>query len=223
MPQDPASPAREFYRAHLRESFIHTGLFAASVQRIAEEVVDKPEFDAITGEAPQGALDAARRIGELAIVHLDGAPNPPGPWWRDLCNYDRGVFMQRATTDPGPPTNRPRRGVSALCATFNWNMPEIVARLRSGEAINEDLRRPITLLFARTAEGKVHIVEVGSAVEKVFRATNGLRTVEQVASTADVPLTDTQQILNALGGIGAVVLGKSAEEIMRVLREQGKA
>lgn len=223
MSQDTDSTAREFYRSHLRESFYSTGLFAASVQRVAEEVVDKPEFLAIMSETQQGSLDAARRIGEMAVVHLDGAPNQPGPWWRDLCNYDRAFFMQRATTDSGPPANRPRRGVSALCTNFTWNMPELVKRLKNGEAIAEDLRKPITLLFARNNQGGVQVVEVGGAVEKVFRATNGLRTVEQIASAADVPLAETQQILRALAGIGAVVEGKSAEEIMQALREQGKA
>jgi hypothetical protein len=222
MTQDTNSAVMELYRAHLRASFYNTGLFAANVQRVAEEVVDKPEFAAIMHEAQQGSLDAARRIGEMAVVHLDSAPNQPGPWWRDLCNYDRAVFMQRATTDAGPPTNRPRRGISALCTNFTWNMHQLVKRLKAGEVIGEELRKPITLLFARNTEGGVQIVEVGGAVERVFRATNGLRMVEQIASAADVPLAETQQILRALAGIGAVVEGKSAEAIMQALREQGK-
>lgn len=223
MPQDSGWTAQEFYRAQLRESFYNTGLFAARVQRIAEDVVQKPEFEAVLRDSAQGSLDAARRIGELAVVYLDGAADQPGPWWRDLCNYDRAFFMQRATTDAGPPTNRPRRGVSALCANFTWNMPELVKRLKAGEVITDELRSPITLLFARNNQGGVQVVEVGGAVERVFRATNGLRTVEQIASAAEVPLAEAQQILRALAGIGAVVEGKSAEEIMQVLREQGKA
>lgn len=222
-PQEPIESFHDFYRTCLRENFYNTGLFAARVQRVAESIVEKPEFEAILRESPQGSLDAARRIGEMAVVYLDGAPNQPGPWWRDLCNYDRAFFMQRATSDAGPPTNRPRRGVSALCTNFTWNMPELVKRLKSGEAISEDLRRPVTLLFSRSPKGGVQIVEVGGAVEKIFRATNGLRTVEQIASAADVPLSETQQVLHALAGIGAVVEGKSAEEIMQALREQGKA
>lgn len=223
MPEDRFTTEREYYRERLRDSFHYSGEFQPQTGRAAQDVADKPEFDAILRDARAGSLEIARRIGEMAVVHLLTISTPPGSWWRDLINYERGYFLQDATTDPGPPTNRPRRGVSALCTNFTWNMPEIAKRLTQGEPINEDLHRPITLLFSRADSGSVQIVEVGPAVEKVFRMTNGPRTVEQIAAAAEVPLNETEQILKSLAGIGAIVLGKSAEEITRILREQGKA
>jgi hypothetical protein len=218
LPQDPLMVAREFYRDALRESFQHTRLFAGQTHRLAEGVVDTPEFAAILRESKQGTLDAARRVGEMAVVHLDTASEQPGPWWRDLSNYERGHFLQAATTDAGPPTNRPRRGVSALCMTFNWQMPELLKRLNSGVLITDELRRPMTLLFARGSQGKVSVVEVGAQVEKVFRATNGLRPLNQIAATAGLSMPETQQILQALSGIGAVILAQSAEQMMDAIR-----
>ncbi len=223
MPQDRFHDERQFYREHLRDSFRYSGKFEPQTERTAQDVAEKPEFDAILRDAPAGSLDAARRIGDMAVVHLLTIAKQPGPWWRDLCNYERGYFMQDVTTDQGPPTNRPRRGVSALCTNFTWNMPEVVKRMAEGKSIEEDVHQPVTLLFSRNHSGAVQIVEVGPVAEKVFRMTNGLRTVDQIASAAEVPLAETEQTLSALAGIGAIVLGKSAEEITRILREQGKA
>jgi hypothetical protein len=223
MAEDHFAASREFYRERLRDSFRYSGNFFPQTGRAAQDVADKPEFENILSDASAGSLEAARRIGEMAVVHLLTVSNAPGPWWRDLCNYERGYFLQDATTDHGQPTNRPRRGVSALCTNFTWNMPDVVKRLKQGEPITDDLRRPVTLLFSRNESGAVQIVEVGPAVEKVFRMTNGQRRIDQIASAAEIPLPETEQMLKSLSGIGAIVLGKSAEEIMEILRQQGKA
>jgi hypothetical protein len=219
LPKDSSMTARDFYRECMISSFHHTGLFAAQVRQAAADAVETPQFEAVMRECPVGSLDAARRLGDMVTVHLDGAPNQPGPWWRELCSYDRGYFMQVATTQQATPANRPRRGVSALCATFKWNMPELVKRLESGEAIGEDLHRNVTLLFARGHDGNVRVVEVGSPVEKVFRATNGLRTTEQIASAADVELDEVRKILAALAQIGAVESAKTQEQMLDAIQK----
>lgn len=219
MPQDPVRFACEFYRDCMMKSFTHTKLFAAQVGRIAEDVLKAPQFDAVLRECPAGSLDAARRIGDMTTVHLDAVANQPGPWWRELCSYEKAHFMQTATTQGAIPANRPRRGVSAMCANFKWMMPELVKRLESGEAITEELHRPITLLFARGRDGNVRVVEVGPPVEKAFRVTNGLRTVEQIASVSGVSLDETQKVLSALAEIGAVELGKTSEQMLDEIRK----
>lgn len=222
VPQDVVSQAREFYRHALARCFAHTGAFSGVTGRTAEDVVAADPFATAARECSLGSLDAARRIGEMAVVHLDQAAAASGPWWRDLCAYERSYFLQAATTDPGPPTNRPRRGTSALCATFSWDMPKLLERLKAGLPVGNELRRNITLLFARGPESKVFVVEVGATIEKVFRATNGLRTVEQIASAAAMSVDETRKVLEALAGVGAIVLGKTAEEILRLLESQSK-
>ncbi len=220
LPNDSSVAAREFYRECMIQSFHHTGLFDGQVGRAATDVIETPQFAAVLRECPAGSLDAARRIGDMISVYLDGAPNQPGPWWRELCAYDRGYFMQVATTQQGPPANRPRRGVSALCATFKWLMPDLVKRLDTGgDAITEEIHQGTTLLFARGHDGNVRVVEVGPPVEKVFRATNGLRTAEQIASAADISLDETQKILAALAGIGAVEAAKTQQQMLDKLQQ----
>ncbi len=218
LPSEPPSTARDFYRECMIQAFHHTGLFAAQVGRSAADVVETPQFAMTMRECPVGSLDAARRIGDMVSVYLDSAPNQPGPWWRELCAYDRSYFMQVATTQHGPPANRPRRGVSALCATFKWHMPELVKRLETGDAITEDLHRNITLLFARSHDGNVRVVEVGPPVEKVFRATNGLRTTEQIASVAEIDIAEVQKIIASLAEIGAVEAAKTQQQMLDAIQ-----
>lgn len=223
LPQDRISSARDFYREGLAREFQHTRSFASQTGRRAEDVAATEAFEAVLRECIPGGLDAARRIAEMAFIHLDTAPVNPGPWWRDLCNYERLHFMQAATTDSGPPANRPRRGISAICMNFAWDIPALLERLKSGPAVTDELRRNLTLLFARAPDGKTYVVEVGPPIEKVFRATNGLRTADQIAAAAGMSPHETASILNALAGVGAIVPAKSAEEITEILRQQGKA
>jgi hypothetical protein len=168
VPQDRVAQARDFYGEQLARCFVATGAFARVTGRTAEDVVTSEPFATVLRECAFGSLDAARRIGEIAVVHLD-APvgGVPGLWWRDLCNYERSYFLQAATTDAGPPTNRPRRGTSALSTTFAWDMPKLLERLKAGLPVGPELRRNLILLFARGAEGKVYVVEVGGNIEKV--------------------------------------------------------
>ena len=64
------------------------------------------------------------------------------------------------------------------------------------------------------------VVEVGPDIERIFRATNGLRTVEQIASAAGMSLEDTKESLAALASIGAVVPAMSPEEMARLINKQ---
>jgi hypothetical protein len=236
--QDLSDGALDFYRERLREAFSVSETFGRS----ARAIVDTPEFGKIVAEYGLGSLDSARRIGDMAVIYLDkilsagpagetsalqrprgSATYPeaalqPGEWWRDLLNYERAQFLQLATTQQPPPWNRPRRGVSASCVNFGWNLPELVKRLKTGQAVTEELRRPMTLLFTRNQDGKVVVVEAGVAVEKVFRATNGMRTVPQIAEAAGMGLAETERILSALAGVGAIVQGKGASEMLEAIQ-----
>jgi hypothetical protein len=158
----------------------------------------------------------------MAVVHLDRAATDAEPWWRDLLNYERAWFLQAATTAEGPPTNRPKRGLSAVCMNFSWNMPEAVQQLKNGAPITEALHRPVTLVFARGRDGKVFVVQVSPEVERVFRATNGLRTVEQIATAAGVRMEQTVGIVKALAGVGAIVASMSPEEMTRMIEAREK-
>src|SRR5512142_1495282 len=71
VPQDRVAEARDFYREQLARCFICTGAFARVTGRTADDVAGTEPFAAVLRECAFGSLDAARRIGEMAVVHLD--------------------------------------------------------------------------------------------------------------------------------------------------------
>lgn len=197
--------ARRYYRDRLVRSFRYSRLFARQVGRTAEQVVDGELFQDFLSECVLGSLEAGRRVGEMAVMHLT-VPEAPWAWWHELLEYEREFFLQAATAEQGPVTHVPRRGASALCRAFRWNLPEILARLKSGHPIGEDLKKDVILLFSRTTAGKIYVVEVDKTTEAVLRHTDGVRQVDQIASAAALPVETVQNTLRALSEIGAVVL-----------------
>jgi hypothetical protein len=220
LPENRYEQIKEYYRRELQQGFRNSWPFAQSRGMTAAQVVDSSDCEAILHECPSGGLDCARRIGELTVVLLD--PIAPGPWWRDLLNYERAWFIQSATTADGPPTNRPRRGISAMCLNFSWDAPEMIKRLQAGASLSAEYRRAVTLVFARNQEGRVFVAEVSPEYERVFRATNGLRTAEQIALIAGVSQEQAKQILGALAGIGSIVPAMSTARMMQQIEARDK-
>jgi hypothetical protein len=233
LPENATLPARAFYFPRLAAAFACSRRFSEPLGQVAESVVVSEDFAAIVRECSIGSLEGARRIGELVVVRLDrtalsfpdsspvAAAGARG-WWRDLLNYERVCFLQAATTAEAPPANRPRRGLSALCMSFSWAVPELIACIHANQSFTAALQRPLTLLFSRKPDGQTGVVEVGSSVEKAFRATNGLRTLEQIAQAAGLDLAETHEILAALTGVGAIVPAMSSEKMLRALGEREK-
>ena len=195
--------ARRYYRDRLVRSFRYTRRFAPQIGRVAEDIVEGAQFAAFLGQCILGSFAAARQVGEMAVVYLDAAEHP-GPWWRDLVEYEYAYFLQTATSERAARTRRHTRGASAFCQTFSWFLPEVLERLRSGQPVSGDLRRECTLLFSRTHLGRVFVVEVEKDAAAVFRSTNGFRTPEQIASTASVPIEQVAPLLEQFEEIGAV-------------------
>ena len=195
--------ARRYYRDRLARSFRYSHRFRAQTRRIVEEVVDTLEFDHFLNECVMGSFDAAQRVGEMALAHLRAAP-APGAWWAELLDYEYCYFLQAATSERAASSGHPAPGVSAVCRRFAWALPEMLPRLRTGEAIHDDLRREVALLFSRTHAGRIYVVEVEPELERVFRASDGQRNVEGIAAVAGVPVEQATPILRSLAEVGAV-------------------
>jgi hypothetical protein len=195
--------ARRYYRDRLARSFRYSHRFRRQTGRFAEEVVEAEEFDRFLGQCVMGSLDSVRRVGEMARVYLNAAPEP-GPWWQDLLDYEYAYFLQAATAERVASIDRPLPGLSAVCRQFAWALPEILPRLRAGGPIANDLRREVTLMFSRTHAGRIYVVEVEPTMEGIFRAVNGQRTVDEIATAAGVPAGQARSMLTSLADIGAV-------------------
>jgi len=197
--------ARRYYRDRLARSFRYSRLFASVIGRTAEQVVDGESFQDFLNECVMGSLEAAQRVGQMAVTHLSDVQEP-GAWWRELLAYEHAFFLQAATAGAEPAASIPRRGRSAVSRPFRWNLPEILTRLRSKQNIGDDLKKDVLLLFSRTAGGKIYVVELEDSSELVWRHTDGFQRVEQIASAVSLPVKAVQDTLEALSQIGAVVL-----------------
>lgn len=195
--------ARRYYRDRLARSFRYSHHLRPQTRRTAEQLVNTPDFDGFLHECVMGSLASAQTVGRMAVAHLSVVP-PPGPWWRDLLGYEYAYFLQAATSERGPVLDRPSVAVSTVCQRFAWALPKMLPRLRSDNRIGDELRSGVTLLFSRTATGRVYVVELESAMEGIFRAVDGERTIEGIAKLADINLMQAQQALRSLAEIGAV-------------------
>jgi hypothetical protein len=192
-----------YYHDCLVNAFPYTRAWAHHTGRVAEDVARHAQFQAVVAQCAPGAFSAARQVGEMAKVHLDTAPHP-GPWWRDLVEYEFACFLQTATTEPAVRTRRHTRGSSALSEVFGWKMQELIEHLRAGQPIGDDLRGECMLLFSRARQGSAVVVELDRASAAVFRSTNGFRTPEQIAVAAGVSVELATALLEQFVEIGAV-------------------
>ncbi len=204
-PSNPAADPRRFYREALSSSFRHSGRLASHTGRRAEEIVDSAEFASLIADSRPESLEAARRLGDMAVVHLSAA-SAPWAWWKELLAYERAHFLQAASADQRLVTYFPRRGVAATSVHFTWDIPQLLDRIRAetGEALDNLPHRDLTLLFSRASDGRICVIELEKPVAAVFRFTNGMRKKEQIAEAAGMPLGDVESILQALAQIGAV-------------------
>jgi len=197
--------ARRYYRDRLARSFRYSRLFAPAIGRTAEQVVDGESFQDFLNECVMGSLEAAQRVGQMAVSHLSDVQEP-GAWWGDLLGYEQAFFLQAATAEAEPVSDIPRRRRSAACLVFRWNLPELLSQLKSARNIGKELKKDVLLLFSRTAGGKIYVVEIEEQADRVWRQIDGLRNMDQIASAVSLPLTSVQETLQALSQIGAVVL-----------------
>src|SRR3989440_11547778 len=110
--------ARRYYRDRLARSFRYSRLFAPAIGRTAEQVVDGESFQDFLNECVMGSLEAAQRVGQMAVMYLSDV-REPGAWWRELLAYEQAFFVQAATAEGESVASAPRRGRSAVCCAFS--------------------------------------------------------------------------------------------------------
>ena len=172
------------------------------IGRRAIDVVEAEEFNRVASREAMGSLAAAQQVGALAVQHL--TPSRDEAWWPALLEYERAHFVQTATSESMQPGEHPRRGASALCHQFEWHVPELLRRIKAKEAIGDDLRRPVRLLFSRTHAGKIFVMEVDAATAAVFSAVDGARSVVEISERTAMPLLAVEESLQSLKEVGAV-------------------
>ena len=198
--------ARRYYRDRLVRSFRYSHLFRAEIGGSAEEISAGPLFNEFLRDCVLGSFESACRVGKMAEDYLAvPVDKAPGPWWSELLTYEEAFFLQAATAENVPVGKVPRRGLSTVVRRFQWSLPELLSRLRENQEVINLAQKSVDLLFSRTREGRIYVVEMEGATAAVFSAVNGEGSVEELADAVGISPASCQSILASLRQIGAVV------------------
>lgn len=195
--------ARRYYRDRLSRAFRYSATLLGP-GRIAEQITDSPEFDSILDRCVLGSLATSREVGDLAASVVLSMRSEG--WWSELLEYERAFFLQLATSEVTPASAFPQKSISALMRQFRLRVPELLARLKSGAHVGDDLDGEATLLFSRTSHGKIYVVELDEKTSTVFQSIDGNRPANEIAVLCGDSQQEIQRILTALRDIGGVVL-----------------
>jgi hypothetical protein len=192
--------ARRYYRDRLTRGF----RYSARLGHEIAPIVDAVEFDSILDTCALGSFATATKVGDLACSHL--VRLRAESWWRELLEYDKAFFLQLATLQATPPGDFPRRNASAILRNFQFPISELLARVGSDKQVGDDLQGKATLLFSRTAHGKIYVAEVDETTSRVFGITDGTKSSGEIAGICGLNREEVVRILTTLSEIGSVVL-----------------
>ena len=195
--------ARRYYRDRLSRAFRYSATLLGT-GRIAEQITDSPEFHLILERCVLGSLATSREVGDLAVSVLLSMRSEG--WWSELLEYERAFFLQLATSEVTPASTFPQKSISTLVRRFRLQVPELLARLKSGTHVGDDLDGEATLLFSRTTHGKIYVVELDEKTSAVFQSIDDNRSANEIAALCGASQQEIQRILAALSDIGSVVL-----------------
>ncbi|HZQ93049.1 MAG TPA: hypothetical protein VFA60_14750 [Terriglobales bacterium] len=201
---------RRYYRDRLARGFRTSRLLAEHYGRLPEETVDQPGFGPLLETGVLGSFLTSRIVAQLAKQHLMAHIPELGPWWWDMLRYDIAYFMQLATSDPGAPSQLPRRGTSAMTAELDWYLPQVVGSLRARQEPTPEMERKWSLLFSRTHGGRVYVMEIDSDALSLFEAVDGKRARQEIIHASGVRPSIAEPMLADLERIGAVILPQQA-------------
>ena len=193
--------ARRYYRDRLSRGFRYSDKLV-SVKTVTH-VVDEPEFESILGRCVLGSLKTATEVGNLVVSRLSSLRNER--WWHELLEYERAFFLQLATSEQTAANELPQKNASAVIREFHVPISELLARLRSGERVGDDLHGNATLLFSRTLHGKIYVVEVDERTSAVFRTIDGKRSQDEIATFCRGSREEIERVFATLCDIGSVV------------------
>ena len=193
---------RRYYRDRLSRGFRYSDKLV-SVKPVTQ-VVEEPEFECILGRCVLGSLKTATEVGNLAVSRLSSLRSER--WWGELLEYERAFFLQLATSEQTAASELPRKNASVVIREFQVPISELLARLRSGAQVGDNLQGNATLLFSRTAHGKIYVVELDERTSAVFRAIDGTRSQDEIAAFCRGSREEIERVFATLSDIGSVVL-----------------
>jgi hypothetical protein len=149
-------------------------------------------------------MATAKQVGELARKTM--LPLRSDECWSELLDYDCAFFIQLAASERTSPGSLPKRSANAIMRNFRFSIPESVARLQAGESFTQPLSSRTTLLFSRTHQGRVYVVELDASASTAFSAIDDGSAIDEIAIRCSASADEIRRILTTLETIGAVVM-----------------
>ncbi len=200
--------ARHFYRERIVRLFAGSRALArrGGVDPLA--VLDAPAFDALLAEAELGSTETAERVAGM-VEGVLAAPLAAWAYGRDVVAYEGTLFRAEAGPRRWREDNAaggvPMRSAHARVCALDWDVTALVAAVRRGDGtLPEPTRTPTRLLVALGPSGRVTTLRCPDALERLFAALDGVRSVAEAAAAAGVAEGDARRVLHQLAEVGAV-------------------
>jgi hypothetical protein len=200
--------ARHYYGERIARLFRHIRRLAPQTGRDPLLVLESSEARSIFDHAVLGSSDTAEDMLALIETYLledDVEIQRRFPYWRDLVRYQATMFWVESHRPGGSATPLPCRSASAEIVQFNWDIPAVIALLRSSS--DKEFDRAMghsTLLIASSSDRHVTSLRCTPQIHRLFRAADGTRTVEELGTIGECSVEDTEQVLRQMKEIGAI-------------------
>ncbi len=200
--------ARHYYGERIVRLFRHIRRLAAQTGRDPLLILDTPHARVALDHAVLGSPGTADEMVSLIETFLlENAAEIQNrfPYWQDLVRYQATMFRLEARREEGRGTCLPCRSASGNIVQFEWDLPAILADLASlNDQQASGLHRPSLLLMASSADRHVTSLRCTPNVQRLFKAADGTRTVEELGIVANYSVQQTEQVLEQMKRIGAI-------------------
>jgi hypothetical protein len=213
VPRDPLRNmarflARHYYAERIARLFRHVRRLAAQTGRDPLSALDSPEARHVLDYAILGSSDTAEAMVSLLETFLleDAADiHKRFPYWGDLVRYQATMFRLEGLRAEERVTEHPCRSASAKIVQFKWDIPAILADLRSlSDRESAAVHGPSILVIASSPDRQVTTLRCTPNVQRLFEAADGTRTVEELGLAAECSVHQTEQVLRRMKDIGAI-------------------
>lgn len=208
--------ARRFYHQRAVHFFKYSRALSRVTGRRPEEVVWSPGFDALLPRAVLGSRETAAAVASLVVAHIGGAPaRDRVPYLDDLLRYEEAMMLAEA--GPRAPSGERSRepggaaeGVAevaegAALLDLEYDLPQVLPELLGPWAeVPACPRRAVSLLVARSADGRVTVARPGEEAREILRLAREGGSLEEAAARSGIAPDRLRASLRQLVDLGAV-------------------
>ena len=186
--------SRHFYYERVVQFFKYSRALARVTGRPPETILSQPGFEELFPRMVLGSRETATEVARLVSEYVGGAGTASVPYLRDLLRYEAAMMVAEAGPrvwrdgeGAGSPKGRggersaPVMVVGTVVLDLSYDLPAVFPRLLAPWTdVPEASARPVKLLVARSAHGRVAVARSSDAVERILAQADGRRTLAEL-------------------------------------------